>query len=196
MGLSMSQAAREPITRRSVIAGAAAAIPAAAPLPVPAREQLADPLRAAVGAPTRADQDIAALLAAHRTAVAAVEAAARHLCDVEEGVADDGGQDRGNDADDDPFLNAALSAFDAAWDAETRTAWALARVRPADLATAAALLRYAGNVEAQDREWPEPPDDDGSRNWGAAFHHNLAAALDGMNAALSRFLDAVQRKRA
>jgi len=173
----MAQAERRSITRRTLVA--AALMPAALPAPL----CTAAPLVATVDARARGDADVAALLAAHRAAVAAVETAAHHLCDVEEGVADDGGQDRGSGADDDAFLLAATAAFDAAWDAETRAAWALARAVPVNLAAAATLLRYVGDVEAQDHDWPEPPDDAGARNWASAFHHTLAAALDGMKRA-------------
>jgi len=137
--------------------------------------------RRALGTPAAAAADpVVALIAAHREAVAGLEATARHLCDVEEGAADDGGQDRGTGADDDPFFLAALAAFDAADDAATRTAWALARARLTSLAAAAALLRYVADVEAERDAWPEPPDGDGGRNWAATFHRNLAAALDEM----------------
>src|SRR5262245_26509997 len=171
----MAQAERRSITRRTLVA--AALVPVA--LPTPLCTVAADPLFVATDAHARGDADVAA----HRAAVAAVEAAARRLCDVEEGVADDGGQDRGSGADDDAFLLAATAAFDAAWDAETRAAWALARAAPVNLAAAATLLRYVGDVEAQDHDWPEPPDDAGARNWVSAFHHTLAAALDGMKRA-------------
>ena len=174
----MAQAERRSITRRTLVA--AALVPAA--LPAPLCTVAADPLFVATDAQARGDADVAALLAAHRTAVAAFEAAARHLCDVEEGVADDGGQDRGSGDDDDPFLRAATAAFDAAWDAETRAAWALARAVPANIAAAATLLRYVGDVEAQDHDWPEPPDNAGARNWASAFHHTLTVVLDGMAA--------------
>jgi len=173
----MAQAERRSITRRTLVA--AALVPAA--LPARLCTAATNPPFAALDAQAPAAADVAALLAAHRTAVAAFEAAARHLCDVEEGVADDGGQDRGSGDDDDPFLRAATAAFDAAWDAETRAAWALARAVPANLAAAATLLRYVGDVEAQDHDWPEPPDD-AARNWASAFHHTLAVVLDGMAA--------------
>jgi len=137
--------------------------------------------RRAVGAAAAAAADpIMELIATHRAAGAAVEAAARHLCDVEGGAADDGGQDRGTGADDDPFFLAALAAFDAADEAEPRAAWALARARLTGPAAAAALLRYVADVEADDREWPAAPDGDGGRNWAATFHRNLAAAFDAM----------------
>jgi len=137
--------------------------------------------RGALGAPAAASADpILELIMAHAAAVAAFEAAAHHLCDVEEGVADDGGQDRGTCADDDPFFLAALAAFDAADEMQARTAWALARARLTSLAAAAALLRYVARVEADRDGWPEPPDGDDGRNWAATFHRNLAAALDAM----------------
>src|SRR5262245_8689971 len=174
----MAQAERRSITRRTLVA--AALIPAA--LPAPLCTAPAD-LLLGTDAHPRGDADIEALLAAHGAAVAAVETAARHLCDVEEGLVDDGGQDRGNGPDDDPLLTVATAAFDAACNAETRTAWALARARPTDPAAAAALLRHVGDVEAEGHDWPETPEDDGDRNWSSTFHHNLAAALDGMKTA-------------
>jgi len=175
----MAQAERRSITRRTLVA--AALVPAALPAPLLCTAAT-NPAFAALDAQAPAPTDVTALVAAHRTAVAAFEAAARHLCDVEEGVADDGGQDRGSGDDDDPFLRAATAAFDAAWEAETRAAWALARAVPANIAAAATLLRYVGDVEAQDHDWPEPPDNAGARNWASAFHHTLAVVLDGMAA--------------
>src|SRR5215468_4164641 len=127
-----------------------------------------------------ADDPILAAIAQHRAALAAFDAAAHHLCDVEEGLVEDAGVDRGSGPDDDPVLIAALAAFDAASDAESRAAWALARIRPPHLAAAAALLRYAADVEAEGHDWPEPPDHQDGRDWSCAFHRNLAAALDGM----------------
>jgi hypothetical protein len=156
------------ITRRAAIAGTlTAAVPALAGVALPA---LAPPV-----AP--APDPVLAAITAHRDAIAALDAAARHLSDVEEGLVDDGGQDRGSGADDDPLLLAAIAAFDAACDAETQTAWALARLRPACLAGAAALLRYAGDVEADGNEWPESPEDCCDADWASTFHHNVAAAL-------------------
>jgi hypothetical protein len=121
-----------------------------------------------------------AAITEHRAALAALDAAARHLCDVEEGLVEDNGQDRGSGPDDDPVLIAALAAFDAASDAESRAAWALARIRPEHPAAAAALLRYAGDVEAEGHDWPEPPDDEDGRDWACTFHRILAVALDAM----------------
>ena len=156
------------ITRRAAIAATlTAAVPAMASVALPACAAPAlDPVLTAI--------------AAHRAAVAALNAAAHHLSDVDEGLIDDGGQDRGSGPDDDPLLIAAIAAFDAACDAETQTAWALARLQPACLAGAAALLRYAGEVEADSSDWPEPPDDDRGADWTSTFHHTLAAALDVM----------------
>jgi hypothetical protein len=157
------------ITRRAAIAaGLSAALP-----------PLACTLPAHASAPTLIPDPILATIAAHRAAVAALDAAAQHLSDVDEGLIDDGGMDRGSGADDDPLLLAASAAFHAACDAESRAAWALARARPASPAAAAALLRYAGDLEADGGDWPEAPDEDDGGDWVAAFHHSLAAALDG-----------------
>jgi len=104
----------------------------------------------------------------------------RDTCDVEEGLVEDNGVDRGSTAADDPILAAAVAAFDAASDAEQSTAWALADDRPAHSAAIAALLRYVADVEAQGHAWPEPQTGDDLRDasWGVTFHRNLAAALD------------------
>ena len=159
------------ITRRAAIAATlSAAVPAMAGVALPAR---AAPAALALN-------PVIASIAAHRAAVAALNAAARRLSDVDDGLVDDGGQDRGSGPDDDPLLIAAMAAFDTACDAETQTAWALARLQPACLAGAAALLRYAGDVEADGSDWPEPPDDDRGADWVSTFHHTLAAALDVM----------------
>ena len=164
----MAQAESKAITRRAVVAGAAAlaSTAGATPLPAPVPGAAPDPVLAAI--------------AAHRAAVTALDAAALHLSRVEDGSFDDGGADRGSGADDDPVLLAADAAFDAASDAEARAAWALARARPASPTAAAALLRYAGDVEAKGVDWPDPPEDDDGGDWAATFHHNLAAALDAM----------------
>jgi len=164
--MSKAGAGCRKISRRATIAAALGACGAHLPHGGLAAAVAADP--------------ITELIAAHRAAVAAFEAAARHLCDVEEGVADDGGQDRGTGDDHDPFFLAALAAFDAADDVAARTAWALASARFTSLAAAAALLRYVADVDADRDAWPEPPDGDDGRNWVSTFHRNLAAALDEM----------------
>jgi hypothetical protein len=163
-GLSCSK-----ITRRAAIAAGLSA--ALSPLAGAAAQA-----QAPAAAP---DPRILAAIAAHRAAVAAVDAAALHLSRVEDGVVEDGSVDRGSAADDDPLWLGAHAAFDAACDAESRTAWALARLKPATCAAAAALVRYAGGVEAAGLDWPDAPDDFFD-DWPAAFHHNLAAALDAM----------------
>jgi hypothetical protein len=125
------------ITRRAAIAATlSVAVPAMPGVTLPA-----------TAAP--APNPVPAAIAAHRAAVAALDAAARRLCDVDEGLIDDGGQDRGSVPDDDPLLIERFAAFDAACETETHTAWTLARLQPACLAAAAALLRYAGEVESR-----------------------------------------------
>src|SRR5262245_62973997 len=136
------------------LAQAVAKSRAAQPSPQPSAPVCRRACRAVGAAAAAAADPIMELIATHRAAGAAVEAAARHLCDVEGGAADDGGQDRGTGADDVPFFLAALAAFDAADEAEARAAWALARARLTGPAAAAALLRYVADVEADDREWP------------------------------------------
>ena len=155
------------VSRRILLAAAASvAIPAAA---------------ASTGAgPPAAPDPILATIAAHAVAFAEFEAAAHHLCDVEEGVFDDGGQDRGTCAEDDPVLIAAEARFNAADEAQARAAWALAQAELTGLAAAAALLRYVADVESDGSEWPEPPEHVDGRNWASTFHHNLAAALNRM----------------
>jgi hypothetical protein len=166
------------ITRRAAIAALGVA-PAGA-LPSLGASASANPAAAAtpLAAPALPNP-VSAAIAAHRAAVAALDAAASHLSDVEEGVFDDGGQDRGTDAHDDPVLLAAEAAFEAACDAESRSAWALARLAPPHPAAAAALLRYAGEVEADGTEWPEPPDNERGE-WSSTFHLSLAAGLEAM----------------
>jgi hypothetical protein len=162
------------ITRRAAIAATlTAAVPAMAGVALPAR----------AAAPAPAPDPVLAAIAAHREAAAALEAAVRYLSDMEEGLVDDGGEDRGSEADDDPLLLAAVAAFDAACDADAHAAWALARLRPPCLAGAVALLRYAGDVEADGSDWPEPPDDERGADWASTFHHNIAAALGAMGRA-------------
>ena len=165
-------ARRSDVTRRSIVAAVASAALGqpgpVAPIP-PASGGAGDPAFAAI--------------AAHHTALAAFNAAARHLCNVEEGRVEDNGVDRGNTAADDPILTAAAAAFDAASDAEQSTAWALANHRPAHSAAIAALLRYVADVEAQGHAWPEPQTGDDVRDasWAVTFHRNLAAALDAIS---------------
>lgn len=144
--------------------GLAGFVPAAGAAPAPAAPAPPDPVLAAI--------------AAHRAALAGLEAAAAHLSAVEEGTFDDGGQERGDSADDDPVLLAAEAAFEAACETESRTAWALARVPVATPAAAAALLRHAGEVRADGAEWPAPPHGE-QGFWNSNFHHSLAAALEG-----------------
>jgi len=135
---------------------------------------------AGFGAAAPAADPIFAAIAAHAAAFAEFEAAAHHLCDVEEGVYDDGGQDRGTCAEDDPVLLAAEARFNTADEVQARAAFALAQAELTGLAAAAVLLRYVADVEADGGEWPEPPKEFRGRNWASTFHRNLAAALDRM----------------
>jgi len=153
------------LTRRGVLAGAAATVA------VPNE-----------GAVTRvaATDPIFAAIAAHAAAFAEFEAAAHHLCDVEEGVFDHGGQDRGTCAEDDPVLPAAEARFNTADDVQAQAAFALAQAELTGLAAAIVLLRYVADVEADGSEWPEPPKELRGRNWASTFHRNLAVALDRM----------------
>src|SRR5437763_17167894 len=58
---------------------------------------------------------------------------------------------------------------------------AIARARPADIAGAAALLRYAAEYEDEGCEWPsEPETEDGGEEWMITFHQSLAAALEAL----------------
>src|SRR5262249_25753393 len=127
-----------------------------------------------------ATDPILAAMAVHAAAFAEFEAAAHHLCDVEEGVYDDGGQDRGTCAEDDPVLLAAEARFNTADEVQARAAFALAQAELTGLAAAAVLLRYVADVEADGGGWPEPPKEFRGRNWASTFHRNLAAALDRM----------------
>jgi hypothetical protein len=129
-----------------------------------------------------------ALVAAHKAAFARLDRACRHVSRLEGGIPKerreewfDEDREQGIGASDDPRWTAALAAQRAAFDAEAQAAWALARARPNGIAGAAALLRYAAEYEEESCEWPSVPEtEDGEEEWTIVFHHNLAAALEGM----------------
>jgi hypothetical protein len=165
----MAQAACNLITRRFLVA-AAAAVSSAAVSALPAQAQ-ADP------------DPIFAAIAAHQAAYRALDQVCRRLSDLEQQIPEAARQEYrvdhiGTDvgANDDPRWKAAMVAYWAADTVETQAAWALARAKPATLKGAAALLRYAHEFEAGGCEWPcEPDDEDG--DWNCAFHRSVAAAL-------------------
>jgi hypothetical protein len=164
----MAQADRRSITRRHFVAASAAfPLAAVAPAPIPA----SDPIHAAI--------------AAHQAAYAALDRACCRLSDLEPQIpaarrkeyrVDHRGTDVG--ANDDPRWTAAMAAYWTADAAETDAAWALAHAKPATLAGAAALLRYAHEFEAGGCEWPDESQEEGGRqDWNCAFHRTIAVAL-------------------
>jgi hypothetical protein len=160
------------ITRRAAIAATLGGVAA----PALAAPALPDPVLAAI--------------AAHKTAYARLDQACRHVSRLEGDIPKqrrqewfDEDRQQGIGADDDPRWTAALTAQRAAFDAETQTAWALARARPASLAGAAALLRHACEFEAGGDDWPcdpEDPEDEDGDEWSVVFHLSLAATLEAM----------------
>jgi len=172
----MAQAEPTIITRRSLVAGAAAGVSsvAATALPVQALASIADP--------------IFDLIAAHKAAYATLDRACRLVSDLE-GKIPEGQrkewfvQDRGTDvgANDDPRWTAAMTAYWAASDAEERSAWVLAHAHPTRIASAVALLRYSYQYAGQGCEWPSLPEgEDSLGDWNVTFHRSLAAALEAM----------------
>jgi hypothetical protein len=159
------------LTRRAAIAATLAAASPALPAPL-----LPDPAYAAI--------------AGHNAACAAFEGACHHVARMEGAIPKENRREwfdedraKGIGADDDPRWTAALNANRAASATEKQVAWALARVRPASLGGAAALLRHCADVTARGDEWPCDPDDDwdgDSEEWIVTFHRNLAAALEAM----------------
>jgi|SRR4051794_20621400 len=171
-GVSMSKAASpsSKLTRRTAIAAIAAfGAPASA---VPSRAL--DPVFTAIGA--------------HRAAYVRLDRVCRLVSDLEGDIPKERrrewfDEDRaaGVGADDDPRWTAALAAQRAAFDAEKKTAWALAQARPSNSAAVAALLRYATEYEEEGCEWPSLPETEGGEEkWMITFHHSLAAALEAM----------------
>jgi hypothetical protein len=143
----------------------------------------------ALAAPALPDP-VFAVIAAHKAAYARLDQACSHVSRLEGNIPKQQRQEwfdedrrQGIGADDDPRWTAALTAQRAASDAETQTAWGLARAQPAGLAGAAALLRHAGEFEAGGDDWPcdpEDPEDENGEEWTVTFHRNLAAALEAM----------------
>jgi hypothetical protein len=155
------------LTRRAAIVATLAGIatPAVAALP--------DPVFAAI--------------AAHKAAYARLDAACSRLSRLERDIPKerrkewfDEDRDAGVGADDDARWTAALAAYRAASDTETRAAWALAHAQPAGLAGAAALLRHAYEFEAGGDDWPGEPEEEDGDEWSLTFHRGLAAALEAL----------------
>lgn len=128
-----------------------------------------------------------AAIAAHKAAYARLDTACRCVSRLERQVpaarrkewyAEDRGTNVG--ANDDPRWKAAMTNYWAAFDAETQTAWALARAQPAGLAGASALLRHAYEFEAGGDDWPGEPEEDDGDEWSLTFHRSLAAALEAL----------------
>ena len=168
--MSKAASASSKLTRRTAIAAIAAfSAPASvAALPAP------DPVFAAI--------------AAHKAAYARLDQSCTHLSRMERAIPRerrkewfDEDRAKGIGADDDPPWTATLAAQRAASDAEAHAAWALAHLRPASLAGAAALLSHAAEFVAGGDEWPcEDPENDDGDEWDIVFHRNLAAALVAM----------------
>ncbi len=168
----MAQAEHPIITRRSLVAATAAS--AAVPL--------------AARAFTAASEPVLALIVAHEAACLRHEQVCHLLSDLEGEIPEEkrkewfrGDRAKGLGANDDPRWKAGNDAYWAASDADDEAAWALAHARPATLAGAVALLRYAHDYEAHRREWPNDPEDTSGKIWHATFHASLAAALEGMS---------------
>jgi hypothetical protein len=172
----MAQAEPTIITRRALVAGAAAGVSsvATATLPVQALASIADP--------------ILDLIAAHKAAYVTLDRACRLVSDLEQKIPEERrkewfAEDRGTavGANDDPRWTAAMAAYWAASNAEEQSAWALAHARPTRVASVAALLRYAYEYPAQGCEWPSLPEEEGGReDWNDTLHRSLAAALDAL----------------
>src|SRR5256885_480120 len=163
--MSKAASACSKLTRRTAIAATLAGASAPA-LPAPLSP---DPVFAAI--------------AAHKAAYIRPDRACRQVSDLEGAIPRerrkewwDEDRAQGIGADDDPRWTAALDAQRAAFDAEKKPAWALARAWPADIAGAAALLRYAAEYEDEGCEWPSVPEtEDGEEEWMITFHQSLAA---------------------
>jgi hypothetical protein len=160
------------ITRRAAIAATLAGF--GAPASAAPALLTSDPVHAAI--------------AAHKAAYVRLDQACSDLSRLERDIPKDRRQEwfdedreKGIGLNDDPRWTAALAANRAAFDAEMQAAWVLAHARPASLAGAAALLRYAAEYEDEGSEWPsEPETEDGEEEWMITFHQNLAVALDAM----------------
>jgi hypothetical protein len=168
----MAQAERTTITRRAVVA-AAAGVPVAAAASLPASAFAAAP-----------DQKTLAAIAAHRAAYEALDAACLALSALERRIPEALRQGQFDDeigtgagANDDPRWTAGNKAYQAAAEAETAAAWALAHLKPTTLAGAVALLRYAAESAARG-EWPDLPEtEEDDADWYDTFHASLAGAL-------------------
>jgi hypothetical protein len=127
----MAEALRHPITRRAVVAAAAAGVPAAAGAArLDGGLRSAHPPYALAAAP---DQKTLAAIAAHRAASAALDAACLALSALERRIPEARRQAQFDDeigtgagANDDPRWTTGLAAYHAASDAESAAAWALA----------------------------------------------------------------------
>src|SRR5436305_6157174 len=167
--MSKAASACSKLTRRTAIATTLAGAAARA-LPAPLSP---DPVFAAI--------------AAHKAAYVRLDRACRHVSDLEGQIPKDRrkewfdeDREQGIGANDDPRWTAALDTQRAAFDAEKQTAWALARARPANIAGAAALLRYA-EYEDEGCDWQSDPEiEDGEEEWANMFHRSLAAALEAL----------------
>jgi hypothetical protein len=170
----MAQAAPTIITRRALVAGAAAGVSSVAATALPALASVADP--------------ILDLIVAHKAAYAALDRACRLVSDLEQEIPEERrkewfAEDRGTavGANDDPRWTAAMAAYWTASDVEEQRAWALAHSHPTRIASVAAVLRYAYEYPAQGCEWPSLPEEEGGReDWNDTFHRSLAAALDAL----------------
>jgi hypothetical protein len=170
--MSKAACSSSKLTRRTAIAATLAAFSA--------------PARAAPCPP--APDPVFAAIAAHKAASAALDDACLHMSRLERDIPKERrkewfDEDRaaGIGADDDPRWTGVLAANRAAFHAETHCAWVLAHVRPASLAGAAALLRYAAEYEDEGCDWPSDPEtENGEEEWMSTLHRSLAAALEAM----------------